>query len=79
MVKTSLNRRIQLAQESEEIDCDEIDEDDSNKKRSTLATTLHPSSVVRWLSLSDLLESIKKRFDIERLETPIQSRQILNK
>jgi hypothetical protein len=28
----------------------------------TLATTLHQSSVVRWLSLSDLLESIKKAY-----------------
>jgi hypothetical protein len=49
-------------QESEENDQDDTHDTDPKKRRLFLATTLHQASVVRWLSLSDLLESIRNAF-----------------
>jgi len=43
--------------------CPTTDEDDdNNKKQISKFTTLHQSSVVRWLSLHDLLSSIEKAY-----------------
>jgi hypothetical protein len=57
-----MNRQLQLVQEEEEDHHIDANEECSKEKRPSKATTLHQSSIVRWLSLSDLLESIKSAY-----------------
>ena len=57
-----MNRQLQLIQNSQEDDCHDADKEHVEKKRLVGTTTLHQSSIVRWLSLSDLLESIKNAY-----------------
>lgn len=57
-----MNRQLQLVQEEKEDDLADINEEHPKQKRSYGAATVHQSSVVRWLSLTDLLESIKNTY-----------------
>jgi hypothetical protein len=57
-----MNRQLQLVQEEHVNDCIDVNGEHPNEKRSCKAVTVHQSSVVRWLSLSDLLESIKNAY-----------------
>ncbi|CAF4379067.1 unnamed protein product, partial [Rotaria magnacalcarata] len=56
---SGLNRQLQLVQNEPENE--DLDGTTTNNKHSE-GRTLHQSSVVRWLSLFDLLESIKKAY-----------------
>ncbi|CAF2226325.1 unnamed protein product [Rotaria magnacalcarata] len=56
---SGLNRQLQLVQNEPENE--DLDGTTNNNKHSE-GRTLHQSSVVRWLSLFDLLESIKKAY-----------------
>ncbi|CAF1524806.1 unnamed protein product [Adineta ricciae] len=59
--KASLNREMQLQDEVISNNSTTTDESSlPNGKQSNMVTTLHQSSIVRCLSLSDLLESIKR-------------------
>ena len=60
--QTSMNRQLQLVQRSEESDSTDLDESELNKKQLGGATTLHQSSIIWRLSLSDLLDSIKNAY-----------------
>ncbi len=57
-----MNRQLQLVQMSQENDHINVEEERVEQKRPSGATTLHQSTIVRWLSLSDLLESIKNAY-----------------
>lgn len=57
-----MNRQLQLIQKSQENDLTDLDEEHLKEKRAGGAATLHQSSIGRWLSLSDLLESIKNAY-----------------
>ncbi len=56
-----MNRQLQLVQKSQN-DRISVDEEHLGEKRPGGVTTLHQSTIVRWLSLSDLLESIKNAY-----------------
>lgn len=63
--KASLNRQLQVETENQaavEAEEDERSESTVNSNKRSFATTLHQSSVVRWLSLIALLESIKNAY-----------------
>ncbi|CAF2786029.1 unnamed protein product [Rotaria sp. Silwood2] len=53
--KSGLNRQLQLLQNKSENE----DSDGDTSKKAIERRTLHQSSIVRWLSLCELLESIK--------------------
>ncbi|CAF3329824.1 unnamed protein product [Rotaria sp. Silwood2] len=55
----NLDRHIQVEQEDE---YSSTADDDSHKKQFSKFTTLHQSSIVRWLSLHELLSSIEKAY-----------------
>lgn len=57
-----MNRQLQLVRASAEHDQTCVAGGRGEEKRSSVTTTLHQSTIVRWLSLSDLLESIKKAY-----------------
>ncbi|CAF2045445.1 unnamed protein product [Rotaria magnacalcarata] len=58
--KANLNRELQLEREKQNINNSINGEDPpSTTNNSSKAATLHQSSVVRWLTLCDLLESLK--------------------
>ncbi len=60
-MQASLNREIQMEIETTPNNTTTINESSSStEKQSNVTTTLHQSSIVRWLSLSDLLGSIKR-------------------
>jgi hypothetical protein len=60
--KASMNRQLQLVQKLQEDEPANLDEEHPKEKQPNGSTTLHQSSIVRWLSLSDLLESIKNAY-----------------
>jgi hypothetical protein len=60
--KASMNRQLQLVQKLQEDEPANLDEEHPKEKRPNGSTTLHQSSIVWWLSLSDLLESIKNAY-----------------
>ncbi|CAF4481727.1 unnamed protein product, partial [Rotaria sp. Silwood2] len=55
----NLDRHIQVEQEDE---YGSTTDDDSNKKQFSKFTSLHQSSIVRWLSLHELLSSTEKAY-----------------
>ena len=62
--QANLNRELQRIREDgiNEIEEEGPDHTRAIKTRCSSGTTLHQSSVVRWLSLSDLLESVQKAY-----------------
>ena len=59
--QASLNHELQVQMETTANAASSENESSSDtRKQLKPSTTLHQSSVVRWLSLSDLLESVKK-------------------
>jgi hypothetical protein len=63
-----LNREIQN-QNQTTISTETVTSNSSStvRDRAITSTTLHQSSIIRWLSLSDLLESIKRSCDALRI------------
>ena len=63
-----MNREIQI-QTQAAISIETITSNASSAvtNQAIAATTLHQSSIVRWLSLTDLLESIKRSYDELRI------------
>jgi hypothetical protein len=62
--QANLNRELQriLEDRTNKIEEEEPKQMCAIKTRCSSGTTLHQSSVVRWLSLSDLLESVQKAY-----------------
>ena len=63
-LQASLNSEIQIqAQAAVSIETITFNASSTVTNQAITATTLHQSSIVRWLSLTDLLESIKRSYD----------------